>query len=321
MPSNRIILGLSIHRPEMVPVLMDWMGSCDRILLEEPPDQNFTQMLTGGISIDDYLMQQDLEYPVFSRRMCHLLQKMSARNKIIHQVEPYLDALAGIHDLFADGFRPGDIARDSVQHLVYAAEHNATGALLNFYHVSMSGSFEAMIKAVRHFARQDAARFRLRDTLRAQALIELVDDSASIFIEAGMMHYPLRGLLLKQLTEPERLQTVFLADASLKRLNVRGRLYGPGDQLTLLYVFHPELKWPDREMLLAARALVYNKLIAKGEREDSESLPHLRDEKACIQLVGKLSLDDCGRLYSLIRKLGRQEAIGIVRKEVSNIEL
>ena len=179
----------------------------------------------------------------------------------------------------------------------------------------------AMIKAVRHFARQDAARFRLRDTLRAQALIELVNDSASVFIEAGLMHYPLRGLLLQQLTEPERLQTVFLADASLKRLNMRGRLYGPGDQLTLLYVFHPELKWPGREMLLAARALVYNKLIAKGERGDSESLPHLRDENACIQLVGKLSLDDCGRLYYQIRKLGRQEAIGIVRKQVSNTEL
>ena len=47
----------------------------------------------------------------------------------------------------------------------------------------------------------------------------------------------------------------------------------------------------------------------------------LRNENACIQMVGKLSLDDCGRLYSLIRKLGRQEAIGIVRKQVSNIEL
>ncbi len=314
MPSNRIIFGLSIHRPEMVPVLMEWMESCDMILLEEPPDQDFIHMLTGSISIDDYLMQQDLEYQIFSRKMCRSLRKMFARNKSIYQVEPYLEALAGIHDFFADGFRPSDIARNTVRHRVYTSEHYATRALLNFYDVSMSGSFEAIIEAVRHFAKQDAARFRLRDTLRAQALKVLLNDNVSVFIEAGLMHFALRGLLLQRLTEPERLQTVFLADASLKRLNMRGRLYGPGDQLTLLYVFHPELKWPDREMLLAARALIYNKLIAKGEWEASENVPHLRDELACIQMVGKLTLDDCGRLYPLIRKAGRQEALRVMRE-------
>ncbi len=313
MFSNRIILGLGIHRPEMIPDLSKWMESCDMILLEEPSSPDFTQMLAGGIRIDDYLMQQDLEYPVFSQRMCRLLQMLSAQQKTIHQVEPYLETLAGIHDLFADGFRPADIVKNSVQHQVYVAEHNATGALLDFYDVSVSGSFGKIIEAVKHFARQDAARFRLRDTLRAQALITWVKNCSSVFIEAGLMHYSLHRLLRQHLAASERLQTIFLADAPLKSKGIRSRLYGPGDQLTLLYVFHPELKWPDREALLAARALVYNKLVIKHEHEDSEGLPHLLDEQACIQMVGKLSLDDCGRLYPLIRKLERQEALSIVR--------
>ena len=53
MFSNRIILGLGIHRPEMIPDLSKWMESCDMILLEEPSSPDFTQMLAGGIRIDD----------------------------------------------------------------------------------------------------------------------------------------------------------------------------------------------------------------------------------------------------------------------------
>ena len=310
---NKIVLGLGVHRPEMIPILSEWMESCDVILLEEPPGEGFTRMLSGGISIDDYLMQQDLEYPVYSRRLCRLLQTLTAHGKTIYQVEPYLETLAGIHDLFAGGFRPADIVENSVQHRVYLAEHKATGALLDFYGMSLSGSFREILEAVKRFARKDAARFRLRDALRAQELAGWVATGSSVFIEAGLMHYPLRQLLRQHMATPERLQTVFLADTPLRKIGLPGRLFGPGDQLTLLYVFHPELTWPDRESHLAARALVYNKLIAKTEHEDSENIPHLREEQACIALVGKLSFDDCSRLYPLIRDAGHHKALEIVR--------
>jgi hypothetical protein len=313
MPSDRIILGLGLHRPEMIPVMSEWMGSFDTILLEEPASPEFDLMLAGGISIDDYLMQQDLEYPVFSGQLCRLLQKLSAQKKTIQQVEPYLETLADIHDLFADGYGPADIVKKSVQHQVYVAEHNATGALLDFYDVSVSGTFGEIIDAVKHFAKMDAARFRLRDTLRAKALISWMENHSSVFIEAGLIHFPLHRLLRQYLPAPTRLRTVFLADAPLKSKGIRGRLYGPGDQLTLLYVFHPRLKWPDREALLAARALVYNKLVDTHEHEDSGHLTHLLDEQACIHVVEDLSLDDCGRLFSLIQKFGCQEALSMVK--------
>jgi len=48
----QITLGLSVHRPEMIPLVGDWMQRHDAIILEEPPESNFRQMLRGSLSIE-----------------------------------------------------------------------------------------------------------------------------------------------------------------------------------------------------------------------------------------------------------------------------
>ena len=98
-----ITLGLSVHRPEMIPIAAVLMRRHDAIFLEEPPAAGFEQMLEGSLDVDDYLLQLDLEYPEFSRNMCYLLQELKAAGKKIYQVEPFLEILAGIHDFFAEG--------------------------------------------------------------------------------------------------------------------------------------------------------------------------------------------------------------------------
>ena len=55
----------------------------------------------------------------------------------------------------------------------------------------------------------------------------------------------------------------------LKSLGISRHLYGPGDILTLRYILRPGQPDPMEE-LLAARALIYNKLILK---EETASLP------------------------------------------------
>lgn len=169
---KKITVGLSIHRPEMVPVASEIMRYHDAIFLEEPPTEGFQAMLDKTLSVDDYLMAMDIEYPEFSRRMCHLQQDLHAGGKAIYQVEPFLEELLGIHDLFIQGYGPGDIKPGTRQYSVYRAERNATGALLNYYKTVMNGSFEATIEAIRQFARADAARFRLRDRLRAGGSVD-----------------------------------------------------------------------------------------------------------------------------------------------------
>jgi hypothetical protein len=111
------------------------------------------------------------------------------------------------------------------------------------------------------------------------------------------------------MSSPNQVRLLFLADAAMETRSEKGHLYGPGDQLTLLYIFHATLKQPEREAILAARALIYSKLITKVEMtENLSALPHLRNEWACIQMVGQLSIDDCRRLFPLVRRVGTLEA-------------
>jgi len=127
-------------------------------------------MLTRALAVDDYLRPLDVAYPAFSRNMCYLLWELHAEGKMIFQVEPFLEILSGIHEFFADGHRPGELNQTSIQYPVYLAERNATKALLDYYQTAMTGSFDSTIAAVEQFARMDAARFRLRDSLRAQGI-------------------------------------------------------------------------------------------------------------------------------------------------------
>gem|GEM_PF-6307310 len=99
----------------------------------------------------------------------------------------------------------------------------------------------------------------------------------------------------------------------LKKLKKNGQLYGPGDQLTLLHIFQPTIAETERHRLLAARSIIYAKIIEKEESEaDVGTFPHLRDELACIRTTRNLSLRDCRELFPLIRRSKTAEARQIV---------
>ena len=309
----KITIGLSLHRPEMIPIIRNYMQQCDAIFLEEPPETNFRQMLRGSISIEDYLMPLDIEYPEFSKNMCCLLRKLHAKGKTIIQIEPFMEVLLGIHDFFANGNGPGDLAKNSLEYPVYLAERRATEALLTYYQAAITGSFEDILEAVIKFARMDAARFRLRDSLRAQALAPQIKRYPSAYIEAGAIHFRLWQLLRKRLPKKIRIVPLFLADFALNMLEEKGHLYGPGDQLTLLYIFHPTIAETEQHQLLAARAIIYAKIIEKEEFDaDVGTFPHSQDELACIRATGKLNLCDCRELFPLIRRSKTAEARQIV---------
>jgi hypothetical protein len=318
MSTQIITLGLSVHRPEMIPLIADRMRRHEAIFLEEPPADGFESMLAGALAVDDYLRPLDIEYPAFSRDMCYLLRNLQAKGKKIFQVEPFLEILLGIHQFFAEGHGPAELNKDSVQYPVYLAERNATKALLEYYQTAMTGSFEDTIGAVKQFARMDAARFRLRDSLRAQELNLNVGKFSSSYVEAGVIHYPLWRLLRKQTLQPKKVQIMHLADEALKTMGDKGHLYGPGDQLTLLYVFHPGLATTRRETLLAARSIIFSKINEKEELSDDISrFPHLRDELACIRATQQLDLDDCRRIFPLVRRAKSPDARQLVARHLA----
>jgi hypothetical protein len=313
--TKRITIGFSIHRPEIIGITADLMERHEVIFLEEPPADGLQEMLQGVLPIDDYLLPAEDEYPEFSRSMCRLLCKLYQNGKKVIQVEPFLQNLLAIHNFFSQGHRPQELVPQSVRHQVYSAERDATQALLDYYQTVMSDSFSAAVKAVIRFARFDAARFRLRDRLRADALAAHISKRSSAYIEAGSMHYALYPMLRKRLPKAIKLSPVFLAHKALKTLGVReGHLFGPGDQLTLMYLFHPNISGNLKEALLAARALIYTKLIEKQELcADLKTFPHVRNELDCIRTVRALTLDDCERLFPLIRRVNTKNARLIVR--------
>jgi len=310
---KHIHVGFSIHRPEMIPKTAELMRAHEVIFLEEPPDPAFNEMLAGSISVADYLMPQDLEYPEFSRQMCDLEKQLHAAGKQLIQTEPFYKVLLSIHDFFARGNTPDDLKPDTLPYYVFISERQATGALLNFYKTAAAGSFDAVVDAVSQFAKADAARFRLRDSLRAQEIARQADSYASIYVEAGIIHFFLWRKLRMFLSHSYRVKPVFLDRLVKKSSGSRQHLYSPGDQLTLFYIFHPLKADIELETLLAAQSIIYSKIIHKEENiENGSVFFHMTDEMACIRMVKKLSVRDCRRLYGFIRQVRTMEARRIV---------
>jgi len=189
-----ITIGFSIHRSEVIDLTADLMRRHDVIFLEEPPASGLQEMLQGALSIDDYLMSAEVEYPEFSRRMYRLLRELYQDGKKIIQVEPFWENLLAIHTFFSQNHGPKELQPESVQHRVYQAERDATRALLDCYQIVRNCLFKAAIQAVIRFARVDAARFRLCDSLRAQAVAAELNKGSSAFIEAGAIHLALYHL-------------------------------------------------------------------------------------------------------------------------------
>ena len=128
------------------------------------------------------------------------------------------------------------------------------------------------------------------------------------------MHYPLWRELRQRLPAGYPLRVHFLMAGVVRKPGYRGRLFGPGDLLTLYYQFHPQGRF-HAEDILAARALIYNKLILKEEIPAGENTyPHTRDEMEVGMVACRLSLNDCRRLYPLVRRASTAASRKIVNR-------
>jgi hypothetical protein len=311
-------IGLSSHRLEVLPYARQLMENHEAIVLEEAPEPDFPAMLAGTLGIEDYLTDKDTDFPEFSRKQMAMLRELHGQGKTVLQVEPYLERLIRIHELLAEGLtRPEVESRPSLRE-VYEAEALASAALLAFYVRAHSAPFPQVVSAVQEFARADAARFRFRDELRAQALLPLLDRFSSLYAEAGYIHLFLVNRLGRLLGSKAQVRPVFLLSSpSLKELG-RPRPLGPGDLLTLYYIFGVGLK-KEKEELLAARSLIYIKLLCKDELVPTAAhpTPHTDDEIQAYRLTADLSFQDCAALYPEIRRLPREEAVAVVGRHLA----
>jgi hypothetical protein len=314
-----VTIGLSSHRLESLPYAFKEMGKHEAIILEEAPEPDFPLLLAGALTIDAYLMDKDTEFPEFTGKQLEMLKELHGQGKGIFQVEPYLERLIQIHELLAEGLARPEVEKRPGLEAVYEAEARTSAALLTFYTRAHHASFSRVLAAVQDFARADAVRFRLRDDLRAQALVAHLNSFASLYVEAGHIHLFLVNRLRCLLAGQARVRPTFLlASSSLKELG-RPRPLGPGDLLTLRYIFNTPLE-KEQERLLAARSLIYIKLLAKDELAPTADhpTPHTADEIQAHRLTAALSFQDCEKLYPEIRRLPPEDSVEVVRRYLTN---
>lgn len=310
---NDITLCYSTHRPETLTLTTSIMRDYDYILLEEPVHPDFKSILQGATDLEEYVLELDIEYPAFTLGQYRLLQELHAAGKEILQVEPYLDHLLRIQFFLADEHSPEEIEVNTVSHSVYCAERTATRLLIEYYKASQQDDFGRILSVMNSFAQADAARFILRDTLRAERILELLKPGKTIYIEAGSIHLLLYTLLRKSLPKALHLHRHSIDREIMSHLHLRGSIFSPGDILTLMYIFGRKVSavtW----QLLCARSLIYSKIIHKEEvLSDESQFPHTENEISSIAAVQRLTIQDCGTLFKQIRRLSSEDAADVVR--------
>ena len=311
-----ITIGFSSHHLEVLPYIREHMERHQAIVLEEPPSPHLQAMLDGSISISEYIMEFDSGFPESDRQMSSLLRELHQAGARIIQVEPYLEKLLHIHELFADGKTADEVSRKPEFKHVYEAEKRATGALIAYYAQSMEAPFTAVVEGVKDFARADAKRLTLRERLRAKAISTLHRSNEKMYVEAGYIHYPLYRYLRRELGDQDKIRVAYLLAPVIKKLQGKRRNMGPGDILTLHYAFHGRLR-DELANMLAARSLIYIKLIEKEEIISGKSeTPHAEDEVKVNRLVDRLNFNQCRELFERIRLSKRAEAVKLAEEYV-----
>jgi len=313
-----LTIGFSSHRPETLPLAESVMAAHDHIVIEEPPTPEFSRMLAGALSVDDYLLTADYEFPAFAAASCRMLQRLKDDGRRIYPCEPFMTHMIQIHEHFGEGHPPSELAHDEHLWPVYRAEREATRRLLSFYNAAAAGGFSPMVAAACAFAAADAARFALRDRLRAGSIARLLAGrEGRVYVEAGYLHLRLLRELRRLLPPATPIRPLYLLRKVYRAAGERSHLYNPGDLLTLALIFdrRPALA---RQRLLAARSLTYNQLVSMEEAPPGgDTFPDAREDMRVIRMVNRLTWDDCRRLHAQFQGLNSLAA----RRRLVNLPL
>jgi len=289
-----VLILFTSHRVEMLPHFEEEARKRDIIIIEEPRDENFQNMLEGKITVDEYVRKLNTSFPVYSKHQCEILKRLHSMGKKIYQSEPYLEAIEGIYKAIEEGKfeqlpKGGTIAE------VQSIERTVNSAWLDYQEAFLKKDFDALVEATVRFTKADAERFKVRDRMRAEEIAKIIEeDNGSILVEAGQIHI----LLPRYLEEMGfKVSTLNLPEVVAKRLGIE--LYpNPGNELTKRFMLGEDVD-EEEARLMAARGIIYISLIPKEEMLPSKDnpYPHLVEENKVAKAVSKLSYEGCRRLF------------------------
>jgi hypothetical protein len=313
-----ITIGFSSHRIETLNSVKRIMKQHDVIITEEAQNPCFIGMLNKKISIREYIVEEYLTFPKFSQRYYRILRSLNRGGKAILQIEPFIERLIKIYEMFSDGKRPEDIMKLPSLKTVYSIEKKTTAALLDFYESSLKDTFPCVVQSVMRFAQADAEKFRIRDSMRAEAIAKIITkditENKKVYIEAGGIHIFFEKMLKQKMKNRCHIYAVNLQEPLIKKMTGQSSFLPPGDLLTIHYILKKR-KNKTFERLQAGRSLIYIKLLKKEEMLPTKEVkaPHIEDAIKANQLVSTLSLSQCEEIFRKIRFQKREEALQTIK--------
>lgn len=313
-----IIVGHSRHWIEAISEMKKYMENCDLIILEEPEDELFDEMLRGEISVEEYIrhLKEDCfaktpAFPKFSSSLYNVLVELFERGIRIIQVDPYMSALDNIYSIIynMEGNASTDeilstIERDPVLKEVYRVEKMRAAASIKYY--SLFNNFNKAIEAIKELSRAEAEMLKLRIELRASEICKRVclDNANRIYVEAGDLHTPLSGKLARNLRKSgikAEITPVFHLSGAVSRITGGKLKYIFPPSHTIVLRRYWGIKEDDYDDILAARSLIRMIFLERGtERMPSshEENPKMRSEIAIDRFVSSLDLEGCRKIFN-----------------------
>lgn len=297
---------LTSHRVEFLPMLRDEALSADIIVLEEPRNQNLYRFLKNEITAEEYVRSLDTSFPIYTYFLSDLLKNLYQMGKQILQIEPYLETIQRIQRSIEEGTF-SEVTKDDEAERIRLIEKKSFGAFIEYQEAFMRGDFEELVEKTIEFSKVDAERFRFRDRLRFQKILELIDEVKSksddpglkLLIEAGSIHSFLPSSLEHSL-ESDYIRSLNLKEEAAKMLGLE-IVKNPGTRLTEVFIREMEMEEGEIETL-GARSLVYISKISPEEMlpENSNRFPHLLEELKITKEVDRMDYATCKREFQRI---------------------
>lgn len=260
---------LTSHRVENLSFIKREFEKANIIILEEPKNDLFHDVMEGKLEIEEYVRRLDTPFPIYTKKLVEMLRNL--KGKEILQVEPYLEEVEKLRT-----FNSGD-------ERVREMERKVNMAYIDYTESFLKSDFDEVVEKVIRFAQADAERFIMRDRMRADA-IEPADNQV---IEAGLMH--------RKLAEFLDAEVVNIPEMIAEKIGAK-YLESPGNVLTQAFINGEECDFN----LLAARNLVFVTLLEKKEMTpDFEGdFPHFIHEQKLVRFVNKLDYEKCRKVFT-----------------------